>query len=156
MTTSEVSRIVVLSRHTFDGEPWYGTALCKLLTGVTAEQAAACPIADGHSVWQQVLHAIGWRKVAIGFLNGEKATKLSDEENWPQLPAISEAAWKQTLDELAQTQIALEEAAGRLTDERLFAKEPDKPFSIYRWLHGVIQHDAYHAGQIALLKKAMS
>ncbi|HEV8000075.1 MAG TPA: DinB family protein [Planctomycetaceae bacterium] len=156
MTSTEISRIVKLSRHTLDGQPWYGTALCKLLTDVSAEQAAACPIAGGHSIWQQVLHAIAWRNAAIGRLRGEEITGLSDEQNWPEIPATSDAAWKATLAELAQTQVALEAAVGDLTDERLAEKTPSKPYSFYVMLHGVIQHDAYHAGQIALLKKAAS
>jgi hypothetical protein len=44
MSTIEVSRIALLSQEAFDGEPWYGTSLCKLLEGLTAERAAAHPI----------------------------------------------------------------------------------------------------------------
>ncbi len=158
MTTPEISRIVKLSRHTFDGTPWYGTALCKLLADVSAEQAAAAahPTSGAHTIWQEVRHAIMWRAVAIRLLNGEQVGSVTEEENWPQAPATSAAAWRQTLDELAQTQVSLEAAAGNLTDERLSEKAPEKPFSFYVLLHGVIQHDAYHAGQIALLKKAAS
>ena len=33
---------------------------------------------------------------------------------------------------------------------------PDIPFSsVYVTLHGGVQHDLYHAGQIAMLKKAL-
>jgi uncharacterized damage-inducible protein DinB len=156
MTTTEISRIVKLSRHTFKGEPWYGTALWKLLADVSAEQAAAAPTAGAHTIWQEVRHAITWRTVAIRLLNGEQVASVTEEENWPPTPATSAAAWKQTLDELAQTQVSLEAATGKLTDERLSEKAPEKPFSFYVLLHGVIQHDAYHAGQIAMLKKAAS
>ncbi len=40
---SEVRRISQLLKHGYDGQPWYGTAFCKLLADVTAEQAAARP-----------------------------------------------------------------------------------------------------------------
>ncbi len=34
---------------------------------------------------------------------------------------------------------------------------PDEdPTSFYIMLHGLAQHDAYHAGQIAMLKKAVA
>jgi hypothetical protein len=156
MTTTEVSRIALLSQHTFDGQPWYGTALCKLLAGVTAERAAAHPIPGAHSIWEEVLHAITWRTVAIRLLNGEKEPPVTEDVNWPKPPGTSAAAWQQTLDELARTQGPLEAAIVALTDERLREKAPDKPFSFYVLAHGVIQHDAYHAGQIALLKNAAS
>jgi uncharacterized damage-inducible protein DinB len=156
MTTSEVSRIAKLSRLAFSGEPWYGLALCKLLEGVTAERAAAHPIPGAHSIWQEVLHATTWRKVAIRFLKGETVPPVTDDENWPAPPQPSAEAWQLALDELSRTQEQLEAAIAALSDERLAEKPPGKPFSFYGLLHGVIQHDAYHAGQIAMLKNAAS
>lgn len=149
---SEVQRISRLLKHGYDDTPWYGTAFCKLLADVTPEQAAAKPFPGAHSIWQEVLHAIAWRKFGLRLLKGESASKLSDEENWPEPRGSDAAAWKQTLDELARTQSDLQAALAELTDERLQEKAPDQPFSLYVLLHGIIHHDAYHAGQIALLR----
>lgn len=149
---SEVQRISRFLKHAYDGQPWYGTAFCKLLADVTPEQAAAKPFAGGHSIWQEVQHAIAWRKVALRMLRGESVSGLSDEENWPEQPSADATEWKKTLDDLAQTQTDLLAALAELSDERLQEKAPDKPFSIYVLLHGIIHHDAYHAGQIALLR----
>jgi|HubBroStandDraft_6_1064221.scaffolds.fasta_scaffold02445_7 uncharacterized damage-inducible protein DinB len=152
---SEVRRIGQLLKHGYDGQPWYGKALRKLLAEVTAEHAAARPIAGAHSIWQEVLHAIAWRRVACRLLRGETVGELSDAENWPEPPGSDEAAWQQTLDELAQTQHDLEAGLANLTDERLQENVTyHKPFPLYRLLHGIIHHDAYHAGQIALLRNA--
>jgi uncharacterized damage-inducible protein DinB len=149
---SEVQRVSRLLKHGYDGQPWYGTAFCKLLTDVTPEQAAARPFAKVHSIWQEVLHAIAWRRFGLRLLKGESVSGLSDEENWPELHRADATAWKQTLDDLAQTQTDLQAALAELSDERLQEKAPDKPFSLYVLLHGIIHHDAYHAGQIALLR----
>jgi uncharacterized damage-inducible protein DinB len=154
MSITEISRILDLSRQTFDGEPWYGAALCKLLVDVSAERAAARPIPGAHSIWEEVLHAMTWRTVVIRLLNGEIVPSVTLEQNWPEPPAASATTWQQTLDELARTQEQLEAAASALTDERLSERAPEKERSFYELLHGVIQHDAYHAGQIALLKNA--
>ncbi len=155
MSTIEVSRIALLSQEAFDGEPWYGTSLCKLLEGVTAERAAAHPIPGAHSIWEEVLHAITWRTVVIRRLSGETVAPVTFEENWPKVPdSPSAAAWQKTLDELARTQGHLDAAIVALTDSRLPEKAPENPRSYYELAHGIIQHDAYHAGQIALLKNA--
>jgi uncharacterized damage-inducible protein DinB len=154
MTGTEVRRIGLLSKHAFNGEPWYGLALCKLLAGVSAEQAASHPIRDVHSIWQEVLHAITWRRVTIGLLNGKPEPSVTEEQNWPTPTDTSAAAWQRTLDDLAETQQQLEAAIAGVTDERLSEKAPEKTFSLYVLMHGIIQHDAYHAGQIALLKNA--
>ncbi|HXY34996.1 MAG TPA: DinB family protein [Planctomycetaceae bacterium] len=147
--------MALLSRHALDGTPWYGKALCRLLKGVTAGQAAAHPIRGAHNIWEEVLHAITWRQVAIKLLQGEKAPRVPAAKNWPKPPKPTAAAWKQTLDELKGTQPVLEAAIDALTDKRLSEKAREKRFSFYILIHGVIQHDAYHAGQIALLKNAL-
>jgi uncharacterized damage-inducible protein DinB len=44
-----------------------------------------------------------------------------------------------------------------LPDSRLYEMVPGKQgahYTNYYMLHGVVQHELYHAGQIALLKKA--
>jgi len=149
---TEVNRIGLLLKHGYDGEPWYGTALSKLLSNVTAAQAAAHPIAAAHSIWQEVLHLITDRRVSCRLLQGETVAAISEEENWPEPEAHDPAAWQQTLAELARTQTALLAAVDRLTDGHLEEKAPGKPYSLYVLLHGTIHHDAYHAGQIALLR----
>ncbi len=151
---SEINRVTRLLEHAYDGRPWYGTPLHKLLADIEAERAAAHPVVGAHGIWEEVLHVIAWRKVAARLIRGEPADDLSDAENWPAPPKASASAWQQTLDDLARTQQDLISGLSRLTDDRLHDKAPGKPYSLYVLLHGVIQHDVYHAGQIALLKNA--
>jgi YD repeat-containing protein len=66
----------------------------------------------------------------------------------------SEQAWRKTLEELKQAHRQLYDAIGRLTEERLADIISGKGYTAYFMLHGVVQHNLYHAGQIALLKKA--
>ena len=58
-----------------------------------------------------------------------------------------------TLEDLRQAHRQLHEAIGRLTDASLADIISGKGYTAYVLLHGVIQHNIYHAGQIALLKK---
>ena len=41
-----------------------------------------------------------------------------------------------------------------LADRQLEAEVPGMGYNVYVMLHGAVQHATYHAGQIALLKKA--
>ena len=43
-----------------------------------------------------------------------------------------------------------------LSDARLCDRVPGKQYDFYHMLHGIAQHELYHAGQIAILKKAQS
>ena len=44
----------------FRGESWHGPSVREVLAGVSAEDAAAHPIAGAHSIWEIVLHLTGW------------------------------------------------------------------------------------------------
>jgi hypothetical protein len=56
---SEIHRIADQLKRSLEGEAWHGPALRELLSGVTAKQAAARPLAGAHSIWEIVLHIIG-------------------------------------------------------------------------------------------------
>jgi hypothetical protein len=85
-------------------------------------------------------------------LEGE-AVALSDEDDWPPVHDTSEAAWQNALAALENGHENLRQTIRRLADTRLGDVVPGKNYSVYFMLHGLIQHDLYHAGQIALLKK---
>jgi hypothetical protein len=48
------------------------------------------------------------------------------------------------------------EGVGELEDSRLEDRVPGNPLTLYHLLHGIVQHNLYHAGQIVFLTKAAS
>ncbi len=153
---SEAARIADQLRRAFDGEAWHGDSLVEILAGVTAAQAAARPVKNAHTIWELALHIAAWDDAALRRLGGT-AVDLSDAENFPPVTDSSEAAWKRTLAEVRHTHEKLVAAVAAMPDSRLGEGVPGKPdahYTVYYLLHGVVQHELYHAGQIALLKKA--
>jgi len=154
---TEIERISDQFRRAFDGNAWHGPSVMALLEGVTAAQAAARPIPSAHSIWQLVSHIAAWERACLRRLNGDPA-QLTDEEDWPAVSDISEVAWQKTKDELVATHQQLLDKIGGLDDARLnqpIINDPSTTYSsVYVTLHGGVQHDLYHAGQIAILKKA--
>ena len=150
---SEVERITDQLRRAFEGEAWHRPSVREVLDGVSAEKAAARPIAGAHSIWEIALHIAAWENVARRRLLGERA-QVTDEENFPPVAETSEAAWAATRAALEEGNLRLREEISRLSDSRLSEPIIEGMFSVYITLHGVIQHTLYHAGQIALLKKA--
>jgi uncharacterized damage-inducible protein DinB len=161
---NEIEGIVDQLQREYGGDAWYGSSLRDLLNGVTAAQAATRPVPRGHSIWELVLHITAWKREVAARMTGRPAGE-PPEGDWPAAPAdgnATEAAWTDALEGLHQAQVALVSAAGRLPPSRLHAPVTDprnRPLgtgvSHYVTLHGVAQHDAYHAGQIAILKKAL-
>jgi len=152
---SEASRVADQLRRAFDGDAWHGDSLFEILEGVTAAGAAAYPIAGAHSIWELVLHIAAWDGAVLRRLGGV-AVELSDAENFPRVTDAGEAAWRSVLAHVRLVHEELVAAVAGLSDVRLYEMVPGKQeahYTFYYMLHGVAQHELYHAGQIALLKK---
>jgi uncharacterized damage-inducible protein DinB len=158
LSASEVERIRDQFRRAFEGEAWHGPSVLALLDGITAQQAAAHPIPGAHSIWELTQHIAAWERACKRRLEGDPA-RLTDEEDWEPLNDTSDAAWEKTKQQLVDNHRELMEAIARVDESRLnepIIKDPNAPFSsVYVTLHGGVQHDLYHAGQIAMLKKAL-
>lgn len=157
----ETNRIADQLKRAYEGQAWHGPSLLEALSGISAAQALAQPIPNAHSIWQLVLHMAAWMDaVRERITNGPIASPTDGD--WPELVDSSENGWQATLALLAQRQDELLNAIANLTDEQLkrrLGTENDPPtasgYSAYYNLHGVIQHNLYHAGQIVLLKKLL-
>jgi uncharacterized damage-inducible protein DinB len=151
---TEIQRIEDQLRRAFNGQAWHGPAVRELLADVTAAQAAARPLSNAHSIWEIALHMATWEEVVRRRLQGERVADLPPEQDWPPVLDTGEAAWHTVIERLEWANRTLREAMAQLDDSHLAEKVAGKDHSVYIMLHGVIQHDLYHAGQIAILKKA--
>ncbi|MCI0403472.1 MAG: DinB family protein [Acidobacteria bacterium] len=150
---TEVERIADQLRRAYEGEAWHGPSVRELLNGLTAEQAARRPIANAHTIWELVLHIGAWEFIVRRRLAGE-AVEATPEQDWPPVRDTSDTAWKQALADLDRGHQQLRQAIAAMSDDQLRQRVVGQKYSTYGMLHGLIQHDLYHAGQIALLKKA--
>ncbi|MBZ5647144.1 MAG: DinB family protein [Acidobacteriia bacterium] len=141
-------------RRSFEGDAWHGPAMMEILKGVSAKQAAARPIPNAHSIWELVLHVTTWQSVVVRRLKGE-AYDPSPAQDYPPISDKSAAAWEHDLATLRHVHAELNAAVDRLPESRLTEIVPGAKYTIEFMLQGVIQHDLYHAGQMAILKKAL-
>jgi uncharacterized damage-inducible protein DinB len=158
----EVARIVdeLQREHEGDPYPWHGSPLRTLLAGVTPEVAAARPIRNVHSVWEIVLHMTAWKNEVRRRLGGAPAG-TPQEGDWPDVPAPTAEAWKSAVANLEQAHSDLIEVVRKLPEAKLHEptndqrdREAGSGVSHYVLLHGIVQHDVYHSGQIALVRKS--
>lgn len=151
---AEIRRIEDQLRRAFEGEAWHGPSLQELLHDVATRQALWRPIPHAHTIWEIVLHVSAWENAARRRLEGEPVD-LSGDDDWPPVRETTDAAWSEAVAALGDSNRRLRAAVGLLQDEDLRRQTAGpQPQSFYFLLHGVIQHDLYHAGQIAVLKKA--
>jgi hypothetical protein len=151
---NEIERIVDQLRRAFEGNAWSGPSVLEVLAGVATKQAAAKPVPGAHSIWENVLHIGTDHDVVKRRLLGEVIVELRPDQDWPPAPDPTPDAWTQAVEHLKRTHQQLLETVAALAPERLQEVVPGKGYSVYVMLHGVAQHALYHAGQIAMLRKA--
>ena len=147
---------------TMNGDPWYGSAVARILDGIDASAAAAHPIKGAHSIWELVLHMTAWVNEVRRRLKGGKHGDPI-EGDWPAVGATTQDAWKKALSALRRAHTDLAQTLAS-TDEAALARQvggnqldaTGKPVTLYQTAIGILQHDTYHAGQITLLKKALN
>jgi len=156
---TEVDRIAGEFGQAVKGDPWHGPSLTAALEGVTAEIAASRPHATVHTIWEITLHLAAWEGAVTRRLKSGIA-ELPPEGDWPALLDSSENGWHQTLALLEQRHQELQDAIQSFPNDRmdqLVGEQRDPPtgggVTYYATLHGVVQHAAYHAGQIAIIRK---
>lgn len=155
---SETTRLADQIRRAFEGDAWHGDSVREILANVDAAMAAARPIKNAHTIWELVLHINAWDDAVLRRTGGT-AVALTDKENFPPVTDTSQASWRKAVEHLKRTHEDLVKAVAAFPDARLQEQVPGKTQSYYNFYYmfsGIVQHELYHAGQIALLKKALS
>jgi uncharacterized damage-inducible protein DinB len=156
---SEREHLLKELKQAHDGEPWHGSSRATILADVTLNEATRHPDGGAHSIWQLVLHMRAWtNEVARRVREGNPGEPKDGD--WPPVGSTSEAAWHAALAGLEAAHADLAAAVRGLhegqLDERVGGQR-DAPLGTgvthREMLHGLVQHDAYHSGQIALLKR---
>jgi uncharacterized damage-inducible protein DinB len=152
----ECERLETQLRLSFEGEAWHGPSVLESLAGVTAEAAHKHPIAGAHSIWELLLHLAAAYRLVLRRLEDD-GRQLTAEEDWPLVPAPTAAAWQDAIRELHELNLRIRRAVHDFDPARL--DEPlvtEPPYTAHTQFIGLTQHDLYHAGQIAILKRAMA
>lgn len=150
----ETLRIAEQLRRALEGAAWHGPALKELLDDISPSEAAAHPIANAHSVWELVLHIAVWDDIVRRRMGGDKIENPPPALDWPA-PASGDGAWPQACARLAEHNSVLRQAIAAFDEARLDDEVPGQPYSFYRMLTGAVEHALYHAGQIAVLERAL-
>jgi uncharacterized damage-inducible protein DinB len=146
-----VERLIDQLNRAWGGDAWHGPPLRTLLDGIGERESSERPLAGTHTIGEIVTHVAVWIDVVTRRLQGEAYEPASAAEDWPPSDQFTlaiarlEAAHSRLLDTVA-----------RMSPEALDEPVPGKPYTAYVMLEGIIQHNLYHAGQIAILKRSLA
>lgn len=148
----ETARLKQELMQLYDGDPWIDVRLKPTLSGISAEKASR-RIAEGrNTIWEILHHVIEWRRMLLKRLTGNVIPAPKDNFI-REITDISEESWRQTLKELEETERQWVSFLDDLQDDDLEKTYPGNGQRYYYLIQGLIQHDAYHLGQIVLLSK---
>ena len=148
-------------RWIYEGGAWHGPAVLDAIKDVTAAQASARPIPNGHSIYELTHHIGAWMGEVTSRLKGNKPGMPAEGDFPPKSTKVDDNTWAELRNRLERRQAELIETVasfdtGRL-DEAVDPKNKGKdgPVTYRSLLSGLAQHSAYHAGQIVLLRKGL-
>lgn len=158
----------ILLAGAFFGRGWQGATLLGCLRGISAARARARPEPGRRCIWEHVLHAAYWKYAMIGLLDWRAADALGFDRapaNWPAIPPpasdprADEALWKRDVGYLKHVHAALVDVARAIDPDTMHQPPPSRPgrkgrsLTRAQYLAGIAAHDAYHCGQIQLIKR---
>jgi uncharacterized damage-inducible protein DinB len=148
----EAQRIINQFEYLYNGEPWIGVNILGTLENISAKQAAIKIAGDRNSIWEITNHIISWRLNVLQRVKGK--TMVSPDNNYFEpVTDQSAAAWKNTLEQLKISQQEWIDFLKTFSENDFEKIYPKNGMTYYENIHGIIQHDAYHLGQITLLSK---
>jgi uncharacterized damage-inducible protein DinB len=126
------------------------------LRGVSAEQAAWTPASGRKSIWQLALHIAYWNYAVRRRLEGGSGERFArSPANFPGVPDRADAGlWLADVALVKAEHERLAATIAKIPSSRYSTRLPDgKRWTIGELIVGIAQHDAYHTGQIQLIKR---
>ena len=152
---NNIEKIASSFSNVIHGQPWYSNSVSEVFTSLTLENINF-KMEGAHSIPEIIEHMIAWRKFAIEQINGntDYKIKLDSARDWKVLEIVDQELFDALLLTYYLSQKTLIDLIQSQTDEWLLGISPNQKYSFGFLLEGVVQHDIYHLGQIAMLKSA--
>jgi len=156
---TEAARLADQLERAHRGGAWHGPSFAEAVNGLDAASAATRPVPEAHSAWEIVAHVSSWLEVCRQRIEGEESIEMTPARDWPSVGAGADtgegkAAWRAELATLEKRFARLHAAVANLDDAHLDAPVAGSDPTVRGLLNGILQHHAYHGGQIVLLRKA--
>jgi len=108
--------------------------------------------ANWNTIWEIVNHIISWRETVLLRIQG-KIIKSPSHNYFVPVPDTSAAAWHSTLERLEVSQQFWLAFLNNFNEADFEKTYPATKLTYYEHIHGILQHDAYHLGQIVIMIK---
>jgi uncharacterized damage-inducible protein DinB len=148
----ESQRIATLYQSVYDGSPWIDITILEVVKDIDCNDALKKIRPDFNSIWEIVNHIISWRKNVLQRVQG-KILITPNHNYFETVTETSQEDWQNALKKLEESQqewVKFLDSFDETDFEKIY---PNNGMTYYEHIHGIIQHDIYHLGQIVILKK---
>lgn len=154
----EIQHIITMLKEAYEGNPWHGRSIKELLSEVTPQVGLKKPHSGSHSIAELIYHMVTWRDFTVSRLQPEegKDVQYYEQNDWRKLDLSDTQTWTRGLQLLEESQQRLVNTLETFNDSILPEKVAERKYNFRSLLYGVVQHDVYHAGQIAYAKKLIA
>jgi uncharacterized damage-inducible protein DinB len=152
----EIQSIIRNLENTLDGTPWYGRPVYAILREVDSSIAYQKPTEDSHSLIELLYHMLTWAEFTLKRIEKDDVNDLAAFEklDWREIdPKIHD--WDEGLGALIATHQEMIALLQSKNDEFLNETVDYRQYNFRFLLNGLIQHNIYHLGQVAYLKKLL-
>ncbi|UKT64186.1 DinB family protein [Pedobacter mucosus] len=145
-------------KKAFNGDAWHGNHVMHILSAVNPESAFEHFIPNAHAIAEIALHLTSWTEEVTARLMGKSASEPVAGD-WPMPNGKESKNWEKIIFDFKIANDELIRICEAIEDDQWDQKSTDvnpllnTNITKAELLNGLIQHHAYHAGQIALLSK---
>jgi uncharacterized damage-inducible protein DinB len=152
----EILLIAEQLKDVYNGEPWFGRSVDEILKetdeGIVFEKPG-----NQHSILELLWHMITWKEFTISRLRDDagKSLQYFESMDWRKLDHADKTLWQQGLHRFAKLHNELIEIIQQQKDDILSQLVSGRNYDFRKLLYGIKEHDIYHLGQIAYIKKLL-
>ena len=150
----ETERIAKLFEDLYNSTPWIDVNLLGTLKRISAKQASKKISPNWNSIWEITNHIISWRENVLERVQG-RVLQTPADNYFSEIRETTENDWKETLKKLEDSQQQWLQVLKDFNEDNFSKIYPNNQMTYYEHIHGILQHDAYHLGQIVLLAKVV-
>lgn len=153
----ETQYIIKTFESTLSGQPWFGRAVYEILGEIDESIVTMKPNEASHSLLELIWHMNTWAEFVLGSLESRTAGEMKTIEanDWRGIDPVTNS-WKKGIAQLKETHSRIMELLGKKSDDNFLGDiVPGRQFNFRFMLHGLIQHNIYHLGQVAYIKKML-
>lgn len=150
--------IIKSFEDTLSGQPWFGRAVYEILGEADESKVHTKPNGTEHSMIDLLWHMNTWAEFALGSLENRTTEEMKaiEANDWRKIDP-KKHTWKKGLEQLKETHNKIIEILKQKTDDSFLGDiVPLRKFNFRYMLNGLIQHNIYHLGQVAYVKKMLA